>query len=245
MTSIGSGSVAAFWPCDYGRRSTARNATACGSLRAHGSHGFRNPSPARVGRKTAPPDLCVPAALMPAGISSARRQNTRRSPPLAERQSMSAPAISSVPGILQRLDPTTPVDRKRLPQRHPRCAVHHQGARTRCPATRHRRARRHGVEVNGGQRRSLAGREAKLQTTAVYVLDGKPPTTKRQRPSTIAHPIVTNDQRSALTDAQRANCITQMPLAAITPAKVAKTVGRPRNRYRCRQRADSPTAMAR
>jgi len=42
----------------------------------------------------------------------------------------------------------------------------------------------------------------------VYVLDGKPPTTKRQRPSTIAHPIVTNDQRSTLTHAQRANCIT-------------------------------------
>jgi ParB family chromosome partitioning protein len=65
-----------------------------------------------------------------------------------------------------------------------------------------------GVEVHGGQRRSLAGREAKLQTIAVYVLDGKPPTTKRQRPSTIAHPIVTNDQRSTLTHAQRANCIT-------------------------------------
>jgi hypothetical protein len=64
----------AFWPFDYGRRSAARKATACASLRAQGSHGFRYPFFSLPGwAKTVRPDLCASAALMPADISSARK----------------------------------------------------------------------------------------------------------------------------------------------------------------------------
>ena len=48
------------------------------------------------------------------------------------------------------------------------------------------------------------------------------PTARPRPPKRIAHQIVTNDQRAALTDAQRANGINQMLLAGVSPARVAK-----------------------
>ena len=83
-----------------------------------------------------------------------------------------------------------------------------------------------GIEVRDGQRRTLAAREAKLATIPVYVLDAEDTTPGAAE--RIAHHIVANDQRSALTDAQRARGINQMLLARVSPAKVAKklSVGR-------------------
>jgi len=77
-----------------------------------------------------------------------------------------------------------------------------------------------GIEVRDGQRRTLAAREAKLATIPVYVRGAvrvEPGAAER-----IAHQIVANDQRSALTDAQRTRGINQMLLAGVSPTKVAK-----------------------
>src|SRR5439155_15023480 len=79
-----------------------------------------------------------------------------------------------------------------------------------------------GVEVRDGQRRTLAAREAKLAVIPVYVLDGQSTDEKTATAERIAHQIVTNDQRAALTDAQRAKGINQMLLAGVSPTKVAR-----------------------
>ena len=75
--------------------------------------------------------------------------------------------------------------------------------------------------MRDAQRRTLAAREAKLATVPLYVRDSQ---TKDEAATAerIAHQIVTNDQCTALTDAQRVKCINQLLLAGISPAKVAK-----------------------
>jgi ParB family chromosome partitioning protein len=79
-----------------------------------------------------------------------------------------------------------------------------------------------GVEVRDGQRRTLAAREANLQIIPVYIIDASATDENATTAERIAQQIVANDQRSALTDAQRAKGINQMLLAGVTPAKVAK-----------------------
>jgi ParB family chromosome partitioning protein len=102
-----------------------------------------------------------------------------------------------------------------------------------------------GIEVRDGQRRTLAAREAKLDTIPVYVLDGQAADDKTATAERIAHQIVTNDQRSALTDAQRAKGITQMLLAGVSPAKVAKKLAVDRDTVTAAASvADFPTALA-
>jgi ParB family chromosome partitioning protein len=59
-----------------------------------------------------------------------------------------------------------------------------------------------GIEVRDGQRRTLGAREAKLDAIPVYALDRQATDDKIATAERIAHQIVTNDQRSALTDAQ-------------------------------------------
>jgi ParB family chromosome partitioning protein len=101
-----------------------------------------------------------------------------------------------------------------------------------------------GIEVRDGQRRTLAAREAKLNTIPVYVLDGQAADDKTATAERIAHQIVTNDQRSALTDAQRVKGITQMLLAGISPAKVAKKLAVDRDTVTAAASvADSPAAL--
>ena len=79
------------------------------------------------------------------------------------------------------------------------------------------------VRVRAGQRRTLAAREAGLPTVPVYVrassaeLDEKDQTVER-----LSEQIVENDQRRALTDAQRARGIQQMLDAGVSVTKVAK-----------------------
>ncbi|SRR5258705_8595948 len=89
-----------------------------------------------------------------------------------------------------------------------------------------------GIEVRDGQRRTLAAREAQPASIPVYVvavldwlvdyLDADTDNTTAAAAERIAVQIVANDQRTALTDAQRAKGITQMLLAEVSPAKVAK-----------------------
>jgi hypothetical protein len=79
-----------------------------------------------------------------------------------------------------------------------------------------------GIEVRDGQRRTMAAREAQLASIPVYVLDADTDNTPVAAAERIAVQIVANDQRTALTDAQRAKGITQMLLAGVSPAKVAK-----------------------
>jgi ParB family transcriptional regulator, chromosome partitioning protein len=86
-----------------------------------------------------------------------------------------------------------------------------------------------GVEVRDGQRRTLAARLSGLAAIPVYVLDttdaSDPQAANAER---IAQQIVANDQREALTDAQRVKGISQMLLTGVSPARVAKklSVGR-------------------
>ena len=49
------------------------------------------------------------------------------------------------------------------------------------------------IEVRDGQRRTLAAREARLDTIPVYVLDAQPADDKTATAERIAHQIVTND----------------------------------------------------
>jgi ParB family transcriptional regulator, chromosome partitioning protein len=79
-----------------------------------------------------------------------------------------------------------------------------------------------GIEVRDGQRRTLAAGEAHLASIPVYVLDADTDNTTVAAAERIAVQIVANDQRTGLTDAQRAKGITRMLLAGVSPAKVAK-----------------------
>ncbi|MDG4667929.1 ParB N-terminal domain-containing protein [Mycobacterium sp. 236(2023)] len=85
------------------------------------------------------------------------------------------------------------------------------------------------VTVLDGQLRTLAAREAGLATIPVYVRDDTAADTKVAVAARVAHQIVTNDQRSALTDAQRARGIQQMLDAGVTAAKVAKRLAVPKD----------------
>jgi ParB family chromosome partitioning protein len=79
----------------------------------------------------------------------------------------------------------------------------------------------------------------------VYVLDRQAADHKTATAERIAHQIVTNDQRSALTDAQRVKGITQMLLVGVSPAKVAKKLAVDRDTVTAAASvADSPTALA-
>ena len=102
-----------------------------------------------------------------------------------------------------------------------------------------------GVEVRDGQRRTLAAREAKLLAIPVYVLDAQLTDDKAATAERIAQQIVTNDQRAALTDAQRAKGIHQMLLAGVSAAKVAKKLAVDRDTVTAAATvADSPAALA-
>src|SRR5262249_4514500 len=101
-----------------------------------------------------------------------------------------------------------------------------------------------GIEVRDGQRRTLAARQAGRATVPVYVLattgDDLAGTAER-----ITQQIVTNDQRPALTDAQRVKGINQLLLAGVSPAKVAKKLSLNRDIVTAAAAAaQSETAMA-
>ena len=78
------------------------------------------------------------------------------------------------------------------------------------------------VEVRDGQRRVLAAMQAALPSIPVYVRTTPNSDERAAAAERIAHQIVTNDHRAALTDAQRAKGINQMLLDGISVTKVAK-----------------------
>lgn len=78
------------------------------------------------------------------------------------------------------------------------------------------------ITVRAGQRRTLAAREAHLQTVPVYVRPITASDDAAQLVDRVSEQIVENDQRKHLTDAQRARGIQQMIDAGVSVTKVAK-----------------------
>jgi ParB family transcriptional regulator, chromosome partitioning protein len=78
------------------------------------------------------------------------------------------------------------------------------------------------VKVRDGQRRVLWAIQAALTTIPVYVRAAAHTDERAAAAERIVHQIVTNDHRTALTDAQRAKGINQMLLDGISVTKVAK-----------------------
>ncbi len=76
------------------------------------------------------------------------------------------------------------------------------------------------VLVRAGQRRTLAAREVGLATIAVHIIDGDEATAER-----IVQQLVENDQRLALTDADRTVAFKQLEFGALTPAAISKRTG--------------------
>lgn len=101
-----------------------------------------------------------------------------------------------------------------------------------------------GVQIRDGQRRTLAARQAGLPTLPVYVLDSTAAPGAAATAERIAHQIVTNDQRAALTDAQRVRGIQQMLDAGLSATKVAQKLTVTRDTVKAAARAaGSATAL--
>lgn len=78
------------------------------------------------------------------------------------------------------------------------------------------------VRVLNGQRRCLAAREVGLASIPVYVMAQGADSEAEAAADRIIHQMVTNDQKSDLTDAQRARGIQQMLDAGFSATKIAK-----------------------
>lgn len=99
------------------------------------------------------------------------------------------------------------------------------------------------VRVRAGQRRTLAAREAGLPTVPVYVrASSAEQDEKAQTVERLSEQIVENDQRRALTDAQRARGIQQMLDAGVSVTKVAKKLATARDTIKSAATAASSEA---
>ena len=76
------------------------------------------------------------------------------------------------------------------------------------------------VIVRAGQRRTLAAREAGVSTIPAYIVDADDTTVDR-----IVTQMIENDQRDAVTDADRVQAFQQLALEGLTPAVIAKRTG--------------------
>ncbi len=76
------------------------------------------------------------------------------------------------------------------------------------------------VLVRAGQRRTLAAREVGLATIAVHIIDGDEATAER-----IVQQLVENDQRLALTDADRTVAFKQLQFEGLSAAAISKRTG--------------------
>ncbi|MFT7712333.1 ParB/RepB/Spo0J family partition protein [Clavibacter tessellarius] len=76
------------------------------------------------------------------------------------------------------------------------------------------------VLVRAGQRRTLAAREVGMATMPVHIIEGDETTAER-----IVQQLVENDQRLALTDADRTVAFKQLEFAGLTPAAISKRTG--------------------
>ena len=85
-----------------------------------------------------------------------------------------------------------------------------------------------GLNVRAGQRRTLAAREAEAPTVPVYVVDAADEDTARR----IVQQLIENDQREALTDADRVQAWKALELDGLSAAAIAKRTGTNRDRVR-------------
>ncbi|WP_316290369.1 ParB/RepB/Spo0J family partition protein [Clavibacter michiganensis] len=76
------------------------------------------------------------------------------------------------------------------------------------------------VLVRAGQRRTLAAREVGLATIPVHIIEGDEATAER-----IVQQLVENDQRLALTDADRTVAFKQLEFAGLTASAISKRTG--------------------
>jgi len=83
-----------------------------------------------------------------------------------------------------------------------------------------RRDEQGNILVRTGQRRTLGAREAGVATIPVYVVDADEKTTER-----IVQQMVENDQREALTDADRTAAWQQLTFEGMSVATIAKRTG--------------------
>jgi ParB family chromosome partitioning protein len=83
-----------------------------------------------------------------------------------------------------------------------------------------RRDEQGNVIVRAGQRRTLAARAAGLETIPAYIIDADETTTDR-----IVQQMVENDQREAVTDADRVAAFQQLAFEGLSPAVIAKRTG--------------------
>lgn len=85
-----------------------------------------------------------------------------------------------------------------------------------------------GVHVRAGQRRVLAAREAGIATVPVYVVDAGDDDTARR----IVEQVIENDQREALTDADRIQAWRALELEGLSASAIAKRTGTKRDRVK-------------
>lgn len=85
-----------------------------------------------------------------------------------------------------------------------------------------------GVQVRAGQRRTLAAREAGVATVPVYVVDASDEDTARR----IIEQLIENDQREALTDADRIQAWRALELEGLSATAIAKRTGTKRDRVK-------------
>lgn len=83
-----------------------------------------------------------------------------------------------------------------------------------------RRDEQGNVIVRAGQRRTLAAREAGLNTIPAYIVEADETTVDR-----IVQQMVENDHRTAVTDADRVAAFQQLAFEGLTPAVIAKRTG--------------------
>ncbi|KQP67810.1 hypothetical protein ASF40_19970 [Microbacterium sp. Leaf288] len=85
-----------------------------------------------------------------------------------------------------------------------------------------------GVHVRAGQRRTLAAREAGITTVPVYVVDAGDGDTARR----IVEQLIENDQREALTDADRIQAWRALELEGLSATTIATRTGTTRDRVK-------------
>ena len=101
------------------------------------------------------------------------------------------------------------------------------------------------VRVRAGQRRTLAAREAGLPTVPVYVRTHTSGDEQTQVVERLTEQIVENDQRLALTAAQRARGIQQMLDAGMSVTKAAKRLSISRDTVRSAAKAGESASVRR
>ena len=225
---------------DYGRRSATRKDTASAALRAQGLANFSR-ARWRSRRKILRPDLALhgPSAGPNLQCQKANRTGSHR-PPIrkgtgemtdtttnqTERGTTAEEAQQPPQGTLEHLDPhalaleTNVRDDAALDADFV-ASVKEHGVMNPIVAVRGSDGV---VRVRAGQRRTLAARESGLATIPVYVRQVTDGDEQAQVVERVAEQIVENDQRQALTDAQRVRGIQQMLDAGVPVTKVAKTL---------------------